>query len=146
MSDRQESTDFVVVYEARPASVNGILKLLRGKGLNPISLEKPDPLLHYVLQHRTKVIQISVPRQQAQLALSYLKEWEDTCRENVSGLTRSIRVQALTSLAITAVVAVLLIVFGRFSAESVLLLLGSWVAVFALLANARKIFPPVKKD
>ncbi|MBC8217468.1 MAG: hypothetical protein H8E73_03295 [Planctomycetes bacterium] len=54
--------------------------------------------------------------------------------------------QALTSLAITAVVAVLLIVFGRFSAESVLLLLGSWVAVFALLANARKIFPPVKKD
>jgi len=139
------SGDMVVVYEASLASAGKVIELLRKQGLGAVALEQPDP----IMAHRffnTMFVRIAVPRDQAPLAESLLRNWEDNSSQSVTGLTGQLKTHALYSCVITALVALCLLVFGYLTAESVMLLVGVWVAAFALLANAKRISQYFKKD
>jgi len=139
------SGDMVVVYKANLASAGKVIELLRKEGLGAVALEQPNPIMAHRF-YNTMFVRIAVPRDQAALAESLLRKWEGECSKSVTGLTSHLKTHALYSCAVTALVALGLLVFGYLTAESVMLLVGVWVAVFALLANAHRIFRSLKKD
>lgn len=149
MSDKSENEDVVVVYEARPDLAMQVASMLKEGGLSPILLEKGCPQALFVghgADEAPEIISVTVARNQAQLAESLLEKWHETTGENVVWLGQSIKAQALASLSITLAIGGVLHYLGRLSVESGLLLIFVWMAVFALLANAGKIFRNSKKD
>jgi len=149
-SDSERAQDInsgamVVVYEASLAAAGKVIELLRKEGLGAVALEQPDSIMVHRF-YMTAFVRIAVPRDQAPLAESLLRNWEDNSRQNVRGLTARLKTHALYSCVITALVALCLLVFGYLTAESVILLVGVWVAAFALLANANRISRCFKKD
>lgn len=138
------SGDMVVVYEASLASAGKVIELLRKEGLGAVALEQPNSIM--ANRFYTVFVHIAVPRDQALLAESLLRNWEKNCSQSVTGLTARLRTQAFYSFVLTLPVALCLFVSGYFTEETVILLLAVWVTVFALLANAHKISRHFKKD
>lgn len=139
------SGEMVVVYEASLALAGKVIELLKKEGLGAVALEQPDPNMGHRL-YITQFVRIAVPGDQASMAQSILKNWEQNCSQSVAGLTGQLRTHALYSCGITAFVALCFLVFGYLTKESVMLLVGVWVAVFAVLANVNNISRHFKKD
>ena len=139
------SGDMVVVYEASLSSAGKAIELLRKQGLGAVALEQSDPIVVY-RSHNTMLVRIAVPKDQARFAGSFLRKWQADCSKSVAGLTGRLRKSAFYSCAITALVALGLLVFGYLTAESATLLIGIWLGAFAIIANAERISQYFKKD
>ena len=149
MSCIPENSDMVVVYEAVPPLAKQAAAILGKGGLQPIVVEKESPQALYTGHddiEPAQLVSVTVAREEAQWARSLLAKWDKTCSENVAGLSRTVKVQALISISVTAAVAGLLHVCGRLGVGTTLVLAGIWALVFALLANAEQSSQHRKKN
>ena len=146
MSEIPEDTDLVVVYEASPSVAAQAADLLTKEGIDCVITEKANPIASRYPSICAHWATIAVPREDAPWARSHLTKWEQTCNANVGKLTKSLRPYFFRSIAVTTVVAAVFFLAGILTGKTGLLLIAIWAAVFALLANAHRIFRGVKKD
>lgn len=127
--------DSVVVYKANPESLQTVLGLLRKEGFNPATLENPG--LAPVRTGGTYLINIIVPRDEAEGAKSVLRKWDEEQQTEIIQTTQKLAGPLLFSTMVTAVVAIIFLFLGILG-DNVPLLFVIWLVVFAVMANVVK--------
>lgn len=129
--------NMVTVYKTTPDHVAVIINLLKRNGLNPVSLDNPDPTLLYASKGTVRV-RIAVPKDQAGQARKVLTDWERSAKTSVGAITQSLRMQFLLSILITAFFAGIFILTKTIE-DLFVHLLFIWFVSFVLIANLDRI-------
>jgi hypothetical protein len=130
--------NLVVVYKANAESVQTVLGLLRKKGFNPSTLENQSSAA--VLSGAGKaayLINIMVPREEAEGARSVLKKWDKARQSEAEQITGELAGPLLFSAMVIAVLAIIFLFLGILW-DNVALLFIILLVVFALLAKVVK--------